>query len=219
LGGLNLILSIVLWFKFKKILFLTLSNLALLYFILIWFRDINRESIFQGKHRFVVERGFQIGIILFIFREVIFFASFFWTFFHRSLTPSAEIGVVWPPFSIEGISPFEVPLLNTLILLRSGVRVTWSHFLILQNKRASFSLFITLILGVYFTLLQKIEYSEALFSFSDSVFGSIFFIATGFHGLHVIIGSILLFYSLLRVLSHHFSSLNPIGFELSIWYW
>jgi cytochrome c oxidase subunit 3 len=167
----------------------------------------------------LVERGFQIGILLFIFSEVLFFISFFWTFFHRRIAPNSDLGISWPPFRLEGIGPFEIPLLNTLVLLRRGITVTWSHYLLLQNLKREIPLIITLILGIYFTILQGFEYLESRFTFSDSVFGRVFFIATGFHGIHVLIGSILLIYSLFRIILSHFTLFNPIGYEISIWYW
>lgn len=217
--SLNFILSLIFLFKFKILFPLVISILFLILIIFCWFRDIFRESLFQGKHSFLVERGLQIGIILFIFSEVIFFFSFFWTFFHRRVSPSFEIGRIWPPLRIEGISPFEIPLLNTFILLRSGVSITWGHYLLLNNKDIRYLIGLTVLLGGYFTFLQFFEYREASFSFRDSVYGRVFFIATGFHGLHVIIGSVLLGYSIIRLIIHHFNLLNPIGLELSIWYW
>lgn len=210
---------LVVWFKFSHLIIFFISFISIIIFVLLWFRDIVRESLFQGKHRFFVERGIQLGIILFIFREIIFFFSFFWSFFHRRLSPNVEIGLIWPPFYLIRLNPFEIPLLNTLILLRRGVTVTYSHYLLLKNYVRHIPLFFTLFLGLYFTFIQFIEYKEASFNFSDRFFGRCFFIATGFHGIHVIIGSLLLIYSFYRILNNHFYILFPIGYELSIWYW
>lgn len=158
-------------------------------------------------------------MLLFILREVCFFSGFFWRFFHYSFSPAVECGLLWPPFSLISINPFGVPLLNTVVLLRSGVTVTWCHIQLLTNERSELSLFLTLILGFYFTLLQLFEYKSRFFSIRDSVFGSIFFIATGFHGIHVIVGSLFLLVCLIRILKIRFSVFNHLGFEFSIWYW
>jgi cytochrome c oxidase subunit 3 len=186
----------------------------------LWWRDVSRESTYQGFHRFVVQKGLKLGIILFILSEVLFFRRFFWTFFHRRLVPINEIGLNWPPFNVTPLNPFQVPLLNTCILLRSGVRVTWSHHALINNlKSAKLSLEVTIFLGVYFTFLQWFEYNDSSFCINDSIFGSTFFVATGFHGLHVIIGSIFLFFSLLRLVKNHFSQFHHLGYEIAIWYW
>ena len=186
-----------------------------------WWRDIARESTLQGLHTLTVITGLREGIILFITSEVLFFFSFFWAFFHRSLSPTIEIGVWWPPTGVTPFNPFEIPLLNTLILLSSGVRVTWAHHALIQgnHSQAILSLAITITLGVYFTLLQAFEYIEASFSISDSVYGSTFFVATGFHGLHVIIGTTFLFICLIRLSRNHFSPDHNFGFEAAAWYW
>lgn len=186
-----------------------------------WWRDIIRESTFQGFHTFTVYKGLRIGIILFITSEILFFFSFFWAFYHSSLSPSIEIGQSWPPLGIIPFNPYDIPLINTIILISSGISITWCHHSII-NKNLSerkFSLFITIILGLYFTRLQAFEYYESPFSISDSVYGSTFFIATGFHGLHVIIGTSFLFICLLRINNLHFSPSHHFGFEAAAWYW
>jgi len=186
-----------------------------------WWRDISRESTFQGLHTHKVIIGLKWGIILFITSEALFFFSFFWAFFHRSLSPTIEIGVWWPPSNLVPFNPFEVPLLNTIILLSSGVSVTWAHHALIENNhsQAVLSLALTTILGIYFTILQAYEYIEASFSIADSVYGATFFVATGFHGLHVIIGTSFLFICLIRLLINHFSSTHNFGFEAAAWYW
>jgi len=186
-----------------------------------WWRDISREGTYQGIHTSIVEKGLRWGIILFIVSEVLFFFSFFWAFFHRRISPTIEIGAQWPPIGIYPFNPFQVPLLNTIILLSSGVTVTWRHHAIIENNhsQALYSLILTVILGVYFTLLQAIEYWEATFSISDSVYGSTFFLATGFHGFHVIIGTSFLIVCLTRQIRYHFSSKHHFGFEAAAWYW
>ena len=154
-------------------------------------------------------------MILFILSEILFFFSFFWAFFHSSLAPVVELGVVWPPQGIVALNPFSVPLLNTAVLFSSGATVTWAHHAILcgLKKEAQFALFLTLFLGVMFTGLQAFEYYEAPFTLSDSVYGATFFVATGFHGLHVIIGTTFLFICFLRLLSNQFTRRQHVGFE------
>jgi len=186
-----------------------------------WWRDISREGTFQGLHTNQVLIGLKIGIILFITSEVFFFISFFWSFFHRSLSPIIEVGLIWPPIGIRIFNPFQIPLLNTIILLSSGISVTWAHHSLL-NKNFSETLkrlLITIILGIYFTLLQGYEYINAPFTFADSIYGSTFFIATGFHGIHVLIGTLFLLICSIRHINFHFSRNHHFGFEAAAWYW
>nr|YP_006234409.1 cytochrome c oxidase subunit III [Bothriocroton undatum]AET63057.1 cytochrome c oxidase subunit 3 [Bothriocroton undatum] len=186
-----------------------------------WWRDISREASFQGFHTFEVLNGLKMGMLLFILSEIFFFLSFFWAFFHSSLTPNVEIGSLWPPKNIFPFNPFEVPLLNSTILISSGISVTWAHYCILKKNYldALTSLKITVMLGVLFTMFQLFEYYEAQFSISDSIFGSTFFLTTGFHGIHVIIGSVFLLVSFFRIKNHLISSGHFFGFEASAWYW
>lgn len=186
-----------------------------------WFRDIVREAVFEGQHTKQVQLGLRNGMLLFIFSELLFFMSFFWAFFHASLAPTPEIGSLWPPLGIETIYPWGVPLLNTIILLTSGATITWAHHsLILGDRRNTIlSLIITIGLAVFFTLIQAYEYIESSFSISDSVYGTTFFLLTGFHGLHVIVGTIFILVSLLRLINGHFTKTHHFGFEAAAWYW
>jgi len=186
-----------------------------------WWRDIVRESSFEGKHTKEVIIGLKLGITLFITSEVFFFASFFWRFFHSSLSPDIFIGQTWPCKGIKSFNPIGIPLINTIILLSSGITLTSSHhFLIIGKKKISnLLLLLTIFLGVYFSFLQFIEYKEASFTISDSIYGSTFFIATGFHGIHVLIGTIFLLCCFLRRRKNHFSSYHHFGFEAAAWYW
>jgi cytochrome c oxidase subunit 3 len=186
-----------------------------------WFRDIVREAVFEGQHTIQVQLGLRNGMLLFIFSELLFFMSFFWAFFHAALAPTPEIGSLWPPLGIETISAWGVPLLNTLILLTSGATITWAHHsLILGDRRNTIlSLIITIGLAVFFTLIQAYEYVESSFSISDSVYGTTFFLLTGFHGLHVIVGTIFILVSLLRLINGHFTKTHHFGFEAAAWYW
>lgn len=209
------------WFHLFNPNLLILGLLRILLRSAQWWRDISREGTFQGLHTQKVTTGLRWGMILFIVSEVLFFFSFFWAFFHRSLNATAEIGGCWPPIAIHPFNPFQIPLLNTAILLASGVTVTWAHHAILENfyTQTVQGLSLTIILGVYFSALQAVEYVEAPFSIADSVYGATFFVATGFHGLHVLIGSTFLAVCLVRLTKAHFSSDHHIGLEAAIWYW
>nr|YP_010586386.1 cytochrome c oxidase subunit III [Molannodes epaphos]UZZ44174.1 cytochrome c oxidase subunit III [Molannodes epaphos] len=211
----------IMWFHHYQMNIMTLGMIVMLLSMYQWWRDISREGTFQGYHTLKTHQGLKYGMILFIVSEVFFFISFFWAFFHNNLTPSIELGSIWPPQSIYAFNPFQIPLLNTIILLTSGISVTWAHHSILQNNLSqSFqSLTITVLLGIYFSSLQAYEYLEAPFSIADSIYGSTFFIATGFHGLHVLIGTIFLFICLIRLNKNHFSNLHHFGFEAAAWYW
>lgn len=150
-----------------------------------------------------------------------FFASFFWAFFHRSFSPSVELGGAWPPIGLKSFDPFSVPLLNRVILLSSGASVTWSHHALLDRKmrRASFRLAITVGLGVYFSAVQGVEYIAASFRIGDRAYGSTFFIATGFHGLHVVVGTALLLSTWARRRLGQIRPNHCFGFEAAAWYW
>jgi cytochrome c oxidase subunit 3 len=158
----------------------------LLYAMICWWRDVIRESTFEGHHTKVVQIGLRYGIVWFIISEVCFFAAIFWAFFHSSLAPTIDIGTIWPPQGIEVLNPWHVPFLNTLILLLSGCSVTWSHHAIMHGfrKEAIISLLITVILALIFTSLQAFEYINANFNISDGIYGATFYLGTGFHGLH-----------------------------------
>jgi len=215
------ITGVTAWFHSSIQYLMILGNIIIIIIRIQWWRDITREATFQGLHTIPTVYGLKWGIVLFIVSEVFFFLSFFWAFFHSSIGPSIEIGSIWPPIIIIPLNAFQVPLLNTAILLSSGVSVTWAHHALIENNytQIKIALLITLILGIYFTLLQAFEYKEAAFSISDATFGSTFFMATGFHGLHVIIGTTFLLVCFLRHNNSHFSSAHHIGFEAATWYW
>lgn len=221
LSALLITSGLIIWFHSNSILLLSLGLITIILTIFQWWRDIIREGTFQGHHTPIVQKGLRYGIILFIVSEVLFFTGFFWAFYHSSLVPTTELGGYWPPAGINPLNPLEVPLLNTAVLLASGVSITWAHHSILEKDRNNTiqALTITIILGLYFTLLQIIEYYETSFTIADSVYGSTFFIATGFHGFHVIIGSSFLFICLMRQLKFHFTSNHHFGFEAAAWYW
>lgn len=187
----------------------------------LWWRDVIREATFEGQHTSYVRKGLRSGMILFILSEVMFFFAFFWGFFHSSLNPTMEIGCIWPPKGIVGLNPWHVPLLNTFVLLTSGAFITWTHYSILggTRKAALNSLLATIILALFFTLLQRYEYIHAPFNISDGIYGSTFYMITGLHGSHVIIGSIFLLICFYRLIQHHFTKKVHVGFESGSWYW
>lgn len=189
--------------------------------VIVWTRDVVNEATYQGFHTRMVQRGLRYGMILFISSEVMFFFSFFWTFFHVSTSPAVGIGCVWPPKGIEVLNPWHLPLANTVILLSSGVCTIWAHRALLGGFRtqAATGLFIACLYGLLFSWLQFLEYGLATFAINDSVYGSIFYMATGFHGIHVIIGTIMLSIAYYRIAMNHFSRTRHLGFEVAAWYW
>ena len=219
--GLGLTTGLAHWFHNKRrtLIFIRLISLILVSFT--WWRDVSREGSFQGLHTLIVTAGLKWGIVLFITSEVFFFVSFFWAFFHSRLSPNVELGSYWPPIGIQPFNSWGVPLLNTIILISSGVSVTWCHKAIELNSHSQSirSLIITVALGIYFTLFQAIEYFEATFSIADSAYGSTFFIATGFHGLHVIVGTLFLLVCLVRLNSGFLRRFHHFGLVGAIWYW
>nr|YP_010936698.1 cytochrome c oxidase subunit III [Apanteles gelechiidivoris]WKW91668.1 cytochrome c oxidase subunit 3 [Apanteles gelechiidivoris]WLN31486.1 cytochrome c oxidase subunit 3 [Apanteles gelechiidivoris] len=205
-------------FKFSMMLFAYMLLIMNLYQ---WWRDIIRESTIQGFHTFIVIKGLQNGMILFILSEIMFFVSFFWCYFHMYLSPSIDIGSNWYPSNLIVFNPYNIPLLNTLILLSSGITITYCHYSLMESnfKESINSMLLTIILGLIFSYFQYMEYNESFFSINDSIYGSIFFLLTGFHGLHVMIGTMFNLIMYFRMNKLHFSSYHMFGFEASSWYW
>lgn len=193
----------------------------ILYAMFVWWRDIVREASFEGHHTQAVQTGLRWGMLLFIVSEIMFFFAFFWAFFHSSLAPTVEIGAVWPPKGIQVLNAWQVPFLNTIILLSSGAAVTWAHHAILvgKQKQAIFSLGITILLAAVFTLFQGYEYKQAAFTIADGIYGSCFYLATGFHGFHVLVGTLFLIVCLARLYQNHFTQQHHFGFSAAAWYW
>nr|WNH37442.1 cytochrome c oxidase subunit III [Eptatretus deani] len=213
--------GLAMWFHKHSYFLVLLSLLLMILTMYQWWRDIAREGTLQGHHTPTVQKSLRYGMILFIISEVCFFFGFFWTFYHSSLAPTPDLGMLWPPKGIFPLNPYEIPLLNTAILLGSGVTVTWAHHSLMENNRKDMiiSLLLTILLGIYFTSLQVMEYYNSSFNISDNTYGSTFFVATGFHGAHVLIGTSFLLICLLRQLLFHFTSSHHFGFEAAAWYW
>lgn len=192
--------------------------IAVLVMMFFWWKDVIAEAVVEKAHSAVTKIGFRFGMMLFIASEVMFFVAFFWAFFSSALYPA---GGVWPPEGIHTIDPFDLPFLMTMILLLSGCTVTWAHHEILHGniKDASRALGITVGLGVFFLMFQAYEYHHAPYGFKDGIFPSAFFMATGFHGFHVMVGTIFLFVCWLRTRKGHFTADSHFGFEAAAWYW
>nr|AWB36241.1 cytochrome c oxidase subunit 3 [Lactarius sp. (in: basidiomycete fungi)]AWX52920.1 cytochrome c oxidase subunit 3 [Lactarius sp. (in: basidiomycete fungi)] len=189
--------------------------------MILWFRDIITEGTYLGHHTIQVQKGLTIGVVLFIISEVFAFLSVFWAFFHSSLSPTIEIGGVWPPQGITPLDPFAIPLLNTILLLSSGAFVTYGHHALIQGDRrgAILGTLLTIIFAIIFTALQYYEYSESSFTMSDSVYGTVFYASTGLHGLHVIIGTLFILVGFIRIINYHLTDTHHQGHEAAILYW
>jgi cytochrome c oxidase subunit III len=203
--------------------------IGILYTMLAWWTDVVREAEHEGHHTRVVQIHHRYGMMMFIASEIMFFVAWFWAYFDASIFASEAInyqraaftGAQWPPKGIETFNPWHLPLLNTLILLTSGTTVTWAHHALINGDREGLKtgLWLTVALGMLFTICQAYEYSHAAFGFSGNIYGSTFYMATGFHGAHVIIGTIFLAVCLYRAYLGHFRSDQHLGFEFAAWYW
>ncbi len=201
---------------------LVLGFAILLFTFYVWWRDVVREANAGHYHTPVVQHGLRVGMLLFIASEVMFFFAFFWAFFNATVPAINRVAhEVWPP---EGVIPFHtwgLPFLNTLILLTSGATVTIAHHAIRHNdrKKMAFWILMTAILGLIFTTCQAYEYGHAAFGFTDGIYSSTFYMATGFHGFHVIVGTIFLLVCFFRARAGHFTAEQHVGFEAAAWYW
>ena len=236
LGGVNFMKG--LFGMEKGTVWLLAVGFAMVGWVMIgWWREVIKEGK-HGDHTPVVTIGLRYGMILFIASEVMFFVGWFWSFFEFAIYHSARVGENWdaanplfaealakfgdwPPVGVETFDPFHLPLINTLILLLSGTTVTWAHHALQHDDRsgAKLGLFVTILLGMAFTALQVFEYSHAQFSFDGTLYGSAFFMATGFHGAHVVIGTLFLIVCLIRMLTGGMSAKKHLGFEFAAWYW
>ena len=225
LGGGMTLFGIVEWAHgISKIPFF-IGILGTVSIAVLWWRDVLRESKTPGLHSAVVRLGLRYGMMLFITSEVMFFFGFFWANFHYSLYPDHVLGTAtpaWPPTGVHTFNPFGLPLLNTLILLLSGTTITWAHHALIEGDRKHLimGLGLTILLGLSFTTFQAIEYSDAPFHFSGGgIYPSVFFLATGFHGFHVIVGTIFLIVCWFRAKGGDFTLQRHFGFEAAAWYW
>ncbi|WP_127144774.1 cytochrome c oxidase subunit 3 [Pelagibacterium montanilacus] len=201
---------------------------GVLYTMFAWWSDVVSEAE-TGHHTPVVQLHHRYGMILFIASEIMFFVAWFWAYFDAAFYPDeivqearvAFTGGAWPPVGVEVFDPWHLPLFNTLLLLLSGTTVTWAHHAILENDREGlkWGLILTVLLGALFSFVQVIEYTQAHFDFARNIYGATFFMATGFHGFHVFIGTVFLFVCLMRVYRGHFTPNQHLGFEFAAWYW
>ena len=183
-----------------------------------WWRDVVFEGTVEKAHTQIAKIGFRFGMMLFILSELMFFVAFFWAFFNSSLYP---VGGVWPPEGTHVIDAFDLPLMMTIILLLSGSTITWAHDAIIHGDQKQFlkALGLTVGLGALFLGFQVYEYMHAPFGFTDGIFSSTFFMATGFHGFHVLVGTIFLGVCWIRGKKGHFNKDEHFGFEAAAWYW
>ena len=223
LGGLLLVLGIIFVAHYGSYIILLAGIAVLITTMAFWWRDVVRESSTPDLQSPIVRLGMRYGMMLFIASEVMFFVGFFWAFFNFALFPDVQGNgqTVWPPAGIETFDPFHLPFLNTMILLLSGCTVTWAHHALLENDRKAMiqALGLTILLGMSFTMFQAIEYSDAQFKFTGGVYPSTFFMATGFHGFHVMVGTTFLIVCWFRARAGQFTPERHFGFEAAAWYW
>ncbi|WP_099826749.1 cytochrome c oxidase subunit 3 [Oceaniglobus indicus] len=224
-GGFIMLFGAVLWMKGITPYMFFIGLALVLYVMYAWWSEVVTESN-QGDHTPVVMIGLRYGFILFITSEVMFFAAWFWSFFKHAMYPGGPEQPAafqeYPPVGLEVFDPWHLPLINTLILLCSGCAVTWAHHaLVHENNRKDLKngLLLAVILGVLFTIFQAYEYSHAAFGFAGNIYAANFYMATGFHGFHVIIGTIFLFVCYMRARAGHFTPQQHVGFEAAAWYW
>jgi len=230
LGSIGVAVGLVCWFLGITLLNLFLGFLLVIITIFNWWRDVIREAFLLGYHNSYVKNLIRSGIIFFITSEVIFFFSFFWAYFHSSLAPSLELGGIWPPTGIDALRAFGIPLFGTVILLTSRAILTHGHHCLFLEKKKILSLWdllvcslegvgLRILLGIVFLLVQYSEYRCTTYYINSSVYGSVFFLTTGFHGLHVFLGVLFLSVIIYRIFKFHFSENDHVGFEGSVWYW
>ena len=225
-GAFVMLFGAVLWMHDITPFLFFIGFALVLYCMYGWWGETVAENV-AGDHTPVVRIGLRYGFILFVLSEVMFFLAWFWSFFKHALYPMNEYeGSTYTPPDFYQVNAFELPLMNTLVLLLSGCAVTWAHHALVHKgsrKDVEHGLLIAVLLGIAFTFLQAYEYRYLLVEqdwvFGEDKFFSTFFLATGFHGLHVIIGTIFLFVCYLRVRAGHFTADNHVGFEAAAWYW
>lgn len=218
-AGFIMMLNTLVWFKFGFGLVSTLVRVFSTIFVFVtWFRDINREAAFQGHHTWLVQGALKWGLVWFLFREVWFFFRVFWSFFHVRTAPLTRGMWYWPFEGVSIIPPFQVPLLNTVILLMRGLTATLAHHELLSGHLTIW-VSLSVLLGVYFLSLQGMEYYSSSYTISTGAYGRIFFFGTGFHGLHVCLGAIMLLVRSWRLSALLITSQHHFGLEFRLWYW
>src|SRR6056297_831091 len=216
-AGFIMLFGAVLWMHGSGPWMFLIGFVGVLYTMFGWWADVVAESQ-VGDHTPVVRIGLKYGFILFIISEVMFFAAWFWSFFKHAIFP---MDGTWPPVGVETFNAWDLPLINTLILLLSGTTLTWAHHALIDGQRKGliWGLMATVALCAIFTMFQAYEYSHAQFAFAGNIYGANFFMATGFHGFHVLIGTIFLAVCLFRLMAGHFTQESHVGFEAAAWYW
>ena len=218
---LQLVLSLLYYINTSNYYLFVFSLLQFSFYLLNWFFSIIVEATFEGNHTLIIQKNIRFAMLLFIMSEIMFFFSFLISFFYYSIVPSIWIGCIWPPIGIQIIDPYSLPLFNTAILLSSGISITYAHSMIVLGDylKLNLALIITIFLGLLFLFIQYFEYNYSQFSIEDSVYGSIFYLLTGFHGLHVLIGLLFLVICFYRSWNYHFTREHHVGLECAIWYW
>lgn len=221
LAALIFMIGLVL-FMHNQGLYVILMGLFLVLFTMVgWWRDVLKESEDTKIYTLPVQFSIKTGMALFITSEVMFFVAFFWAFFNASLFPTPPTGGVWPPEGIHPLNPFNYPYFNTLVLLLSGTTITWAHYAIQGNhkKEVVRGIGFTILLGILFLLIQAYEYMHATFGFKEGIYSTTFYITTGFHGAHVLVGTCFLVVCWFLAYFNKFTSDRHIGLEAAAWYW
>ncbi len=225
LSAMSIAGGIILAAHFHNYILLGIGLCGTAFTMFVWWRDVVRETRVPGLHKLITQIGLRYGMALFITSEVMFFVSFFWNYFNYFFFPDkmgTAFAPVWPPMGVTTIDPFAIPLFNTMVLLLSGTTITWAHHCLIEgdNKGTVRGLAVTVFLGVAFLCGQAWEYTHSPFNFyHGGIFASSFFIATGFHGFHVIVGTIFLTVCLFRAMRGQFNPQRHFGFEAAAWYW
>nr|YP_009922151.1 Cox3 [Metschnikowia lochheadii]QMS50692.1 Cox3 [Metschnikowia lochheadii] len=201
-------------------LYMMFNIMSVLYVLTLWFKDMMAESTYLGDHTKAVKTGLTQGFYLFVVSEILMFASLFWAYLHSSLNPTMEMGMAWPPAGIEAMSPSELPLLNTIILLASGVTITMGHHALINSNRKDtlYGFIFTTLLMVMFVILQYFEYMFSSFTTTDGVYGSTFYSTTGLHMTHMGMIGMMLFLCSWRVYNYDFTNNSHVFAETTVMY-
>ncbi|MCG8511133.1 MAG: cytochrome c oxidase subunit 3 [Rhodospirillales bacterium] len=211
------------WYMHEGVPWVLIAGFALLLYTFYgWWRDVVREGEKDKAHTGPVQHGLRMGMVLFIASEVMFFFAFFWAYFNASVPAlSLVASPQWPPEGVVPLDTWTIPFLNTLILLTSGATITYAHHALREGHRqqAANATLLTVVLGAIFLGFQAYEYGIAAFGFTDGIYSSTFYLATGFHGFHVFVGFCFLVVCYFRSKAGHFTPVQHVGFEAAAWYW